>query len=56
MRFGTIGSGTTMLARTGACTVCSLSASRGSYSLSGSTSQKVSVRSNGVCAIAQKVE
>ena len=34
--------------------MCSVSASRRSFSVSGITSQKVSVKSNGVCAMAQK--
>ncbi len=54
MRFGTICSGSTMFARTGARTTWSASASFRSFSVSGSTSQNVSVMSNGVCAIAQK--
>ena len=41
-------------ARTGARTTCSASAAWMSFSESGITSQKVSVKSNGVCAIAQK--
>ncbi len=44
-----------MFARTGARTTWSASASWMSLSVSGSTSQKVSVMSNGVCAIAQKL-
>src|SRR5918994_4383295 len=46
-----------MRARTGARTMCSVSASavRISSSDSGSTSQKVRVQSNGVCATAQKL-
>ena len=42
------------IARTAARTTCSVSASRRSFSESGITSQKVSVKSKGVCAIAQK--
>ena len=40
--------------RTGARTTCSASASLISLSDSGITSQNVSVKSNGVCAIEQK--
>src|SRR5438874_8306410 len=54
MRFGTNCTGTTTLVRTGARTTCSDSASLISLSVSGITSQKVSVKSNGVCAIEQK--
>src|SRR4051812_47080501 len=46
--------GTTTLTRTGARTMCSVSAALISRSDSGITSQKVSVKSNGVCAIEQK--
>ena len=56
MRFGTNCTGTTTLTRTGARTTCSDSASLISFSESGITSQKVSVKSNGVCAIEQKFE
>ena len=55
IRFGTNWTGTTTRARTGAWTTCSCSASRTSFSESGMTSQKVSVKSNGVCAIEQKL-
>ena len=54
MRFGTNWTGTTTFTRTGACTTCSDSASLISLSESGITSQKVSVKSNGVWAIEQK--
>ena len=54
MRFGTNWTGTTTFARTGARTTCSDSASLISFSDSGITSQKVRVKSNGVCAIEQK--
>src|SRR5262245_3067968 len=56
IRFGTNCTGTTILVRTGARTTCSDSASLISLSESGITSQKVSVKSNGVCAIEQKFE
>src|SRR6266436_6670576 len=56
MRFGTNCTGTTIFVRTGARTTCSVSASLISLSESGITSQKVSVKSNGVCAIEQKFE
>jgi hypothetical protein len=52
---GTTCSGTTILARTGAFTVWSASAALMSRSDSGSTSQKASVKSNGVCEMAQKL-
>src|SRR5713101_844836 len=55
MRFGTNCTGTTTLIRTGARTTCSASASLISLSESGITSQNVSVKSNGVCAIEQKL-
>ena len=55
MRFGTNWTGTTTRDRTGARTTCSLSASRSSFSESGITSQNVSVKSNGVCAMEQKL-
>ena len=55
MRFGTICRGMTTFTRTGAGTTCSASACCRSFSVSGRTSQKVSVMSNGVCAIAQKL-
>src|SRR6188508_575666 len=54
IRFGMNWTGTTIFARTGARTMCSDSASLISLSESGITSQKVSVKSNGVCAIEQK--
>src|SRR5207247_11029219 len=54
IRFGTNCTGTTTFVRTGARTTCSDSASLISLSVSGITSQKVSVKSNGVCAIEQK--
>src|SRR5438105_14965986 len=53
---GTNCTGTTILARTGARTTWSDSASLISCSVSGITSQKVSVKSNGVCAMEQKFE
>src|SRR4029077_4070408 len=56
MRFGTNCTGTTIFVRTGARTTCSVSASLISLSDSGITSQKVSVKSNGVWAIEQKFE
>src|SRR5207247_3805017 len=56
IRFGTNCTGTTISARTGARTTCSCSASLISLSESGITSQNVSVKSNGVCAIEQKFE
>src|SRR5216684_7679170 len=56
IRFGTNCTGTTIFVRTGARTMCSVSASLISFSDSGITSQKVSVKSNGVCAIEQKFE
>src|ERR1043165_601382 len=56
IRLGTNCTGTTTLVRTGARTTCSASASLISLSESGITSQKVSVKSNGVCAIEQKFE
>src|SRR4026207_1721395 len=56
MRLGTNCTGTTIFVRTGARTMCSLSASLISLSDNGITSQKVSVKSKGVCAIEQKFE
>src|SRR5437870_9034884 len=56
MRLGANCTGTTIFARTGARTTWSASASLISLSESGITSQKVSVKSNGVCAIEQKFE
>src|SRR5713226_5312865 len=56
IKFGTNWTGTTIFARTGARTRCSLSAALISLSDSGITSQNVSVKSNGVCAIEQKFE
>src|SRR5215510_9769617 len=56
MRLGTNCTGTTILARTGARTTWSDSASLISFSESGITSQKVRVKSNGVCAMEQKFE
>src|SRR5436190_22756956 len=53
-RLGTNCTGTTTRARTGARTTWSASASRSSFSDNGITSQKVSVKSNGVWAIEQK--
>ena len=47
--------GTTTRARTGAFTRCCVSAFRSSYSERGSTSQKVSVKSKGVCEMEQKL-
>ena len=47
--------GSTSRALTGARTMCSASASRISFSDSGCTSQKVSVKSNGVWLTAQKL-
>ena len=47
--------GTTIRARTGARSSRSLSADRTSCSVGGSTSQNVSVKSNGVWEIAQKL-
>jgi len=55
MRLGTNCTGTTTRARTGARTTWSCSASFSSFSESGITSQKVSVKSNGVCAMEQKL-
>src|SRR4029078_5152375 len=54
-RLGTNWTGTTIFARTGARTTCSDSASLISLSESGITSQKVRVKSNGVCAMEQKL-
>src|SRR6185503_2718078 len=51
---GTTEKGMAMRATTGAFTTCDASACRTSCSVSGCTSQKVSVKSNGVCATAQK--
>src|SRR6266853_4833829 len=56
IRFGTNCTGTTIFVRTGALTTWSVSASLISLSDSGITSQKVSVKSNGVWAIEQKFE
>src|SRR5262249_33102895 len=56
IKFGTNWTGTTTFILTGARTTCSDSASLISFSESGITSQKVSVKSNGVCAIEQKFE
>src|SRR5215475_9606070 len=55
-RLGTNCTGTTTFTRTGARTTWSASASLISFSESGITSQKVSVKSNGVWAMAQKFE
>src|SRR5689334_13120830 len=55
IRFGTNCTGTTTFIFTGARTTCSASASLISFSDSGITSQKVSVKSNGVWAIEQKL-
>src|SRR5205823_14496953 len=55
IRFGTNCTGTTTFIFTGARTTCSASASLISLSESGITSQKVSVKSNGVCAMEQKL-
>src|SRR5689334_15727800 len=52
---GTTEKGSAMRATIGALTVCDASALRTSCSVSGCTSQNVSVRSNGVCATAQKL-
>src|SRR5436190_23019333 len=54
MRFGTNCTGTTTFIFTGARTTCWASASLISLSESGITSQKVSVKSKGVCAMEQK--
>src|SRR5215831_2242113 len=54
IRFGTNCTGTTTFIFTGARTTCSDSASLISFSDSGITSQKVSVKSKGVCAMEQK--
>src|SRR5215510_7854075 len=54
IRFGTNCTGTTIFIFTGARTTCSASACLISLSDSGITSQKVSVKSNGVWAIEQK--
>src|SRR5215467_6213780 len=54
MRFGTNCTGTTTFIFTGARTTCSASAALISLSESGITSQNVSVKSNGVCAMEQK--
>src|SRR5688572_16503928 len=56
IRLGTNCTGTTIRARTGARTTWSDSASLISFSVSGITSQKVSVKSKGVCAMEQKFE
>lgn len=56
MRLGTNWTGTTTLTLTGARTMCSEAASLTSFSESGMTSQKVNVKSKGVCAIEQKFE
>src|ERR1700681_3102258 len=56
IKLGTNCTGTTILARTGARTMWSDSASLISFSVSGITSQKVSVKSNGVWAMEQKFE
>src|SRR4051812_34959837 len=56
IRFGTTCSGTTIFERTGARTMWSASAAWISFSESGRTSQKASVKSNGVCEMAQKFE
>ena len=55
MSVGTNWTGMTILARTGAFTTCSASASRISFSDSGCTSQKVSVKSKGVWLTPQKL-
>src|SRR5581483_3762574 len=54
IRFGTNCTGTTTFVRTGARTMCSDSAALISFSESGITSQNVSVKSKGVCAMEQK--
>ena len=54
IRFGTTCSGSTIFARTGALTRWSASAASMSFGDSGWTSQNDSVKSNGVCEMAQK--
>jgi len=55
IRLGTNCTGTTTFTRTGARTTCSVSADLISLSVRGITSQNVSVKSNGVWEIEQKL-